>query len=212
MIESDLSAYHRYFTKWCEKLYKIEYICMLSPNKIQYNLIKKIFSKSKIHISTVSDWNLNNSNDAKYDLIIACNVFHYSPNPDLWFNNVLNSCRYFWIQDLIDRYRAGDHQLQSKDPVGDSMRYSYLPNYKSEYSESFDLSLYRPYILSFVAYKATPPIEYPSSTCLHFICFMKGFQEANNNPKFSTSMVLCQILCKTKWYLKGLKRAGSPLN
>ena len=33
--------------------------------------------------STVNDWDLNKSNDAKYDLIIACNVFQYSPIPEV---------------------------------------------------------------------------------------------------------------------------------
>ena len=97
MIENDLLAYKRCFTKWRKKLDEIKYICMLSPNKIQYNLVKKLFPESKLHISTVKDWNLNKPSASKYDLIIACNVFHYSPKPNLWFKNVLNSCRYFWI-------------------------------------------------------------------------------------------------------------------
>ena len=198
MIEKDLSAYSRYFTKWCNQLDYLEYVCMLSPNRQQYDFVKRLFPKAKLHWSTVNDWDLNKSNDAKYDLIIACNVFHYSPNPDLWFKNVLDSCRYFWIQDLIDRYRSSNGQLGTD---GDSRRYSYMPDYKSEYPESFDLSLYDKNIISFKAYKCKAPLVNPNSNCLHLICFMRGFQARNNAPSRHISMILKQILRKIKWRL-----------
>ena len=132
MVQEDYLQYKKYFSIW-KKEDNFNEILLLSPNEKQYILIKKLFPNSNIYINTINDWNLYEKIENKYDLICAMNVFHYSKNPACWFENVFNSCRCFWIQDLINRYRSSrgyPYQLGSNN---DSMRYCLLPKVESNF-------------------------------------------------------------------------------
>jgi len=64
---------------------------------------------------------------------------HYSPVPNVWLDNLLNSCRLLVIQDLIDRRRGG--RLGQLADDGDTMRYSFVTNgVHSSYECAYDLS------------------------------------------------------------------------
>jgi hypothetical protein len=66
-------------------------------------------------------WDLSKECSGKFDIIVACNVFHYSQDPMAWFCNALKACRELWIQDLFCRNR-GFNGLGSD---GDQTRYGW---------------------------------------------------------------------------------------
>lgn len=120
-VKEDLIACENAWFDWIHLVKDCKRIIGCSLNDEQLKLLHTMFPNAKSHNYTISSWNLNNLPPSTADVIIACNVFHYSPNPALWFNNVLSSCRYFWMQDLYMRYR-GDGSELGKD--GDSARYA----------------------------------------------------------------------------------------
>jgi len=66
-------------------------------------------------------WNLNKPHRQRFDLLVASNVFMYSPDPARWFRHVLASCKYFLLLDLVRRRRAQNSELGADK---DSMRYA----------------------------------------------------------------------------------------
>lgn len=104
---------------------------VLSPDQTQMKKLEENLPKSVFFPLQKSNWDLNQpypANLAKPRVIIACNVFHYSPNPFLWFNSVFAACKEFWIQDLFWRPRGHNKQLGDDN---DQKRYSlgeFLPN------------------------------------------------------------------------------------
>jgi hypothetical protein len=164
LVPEDLEQILRYFSIWKDQ--SIQEIALLSPCEEQYQLIKKLFPKAHINVYTIRNWNLDYPNKRHYDLICAMNVFHYSKTPPLWFENVLNACRYFWLQDLVNRYRSDKRPCQLGDD-GDSMRYCFSPNIHSTFDGAFDLSVFKEKITDFHAY----PTEGGN---MHFLCSMKG--------------------------------------
>ncbi len=66
-------------------------------------------------------WDLNRPGRRRFDLLVASNVFMYSPDPARWFRNVFASCRYFLMLDLVRR-RRGEASEFAAD--GDRMRYA----------------------------------------------------------------------------------------
>jgi len=177
---------------------------MLSPNEEQYQLIKKIFPNANIRVYTIKSWNLDKPNKRHYDLICAMNVFHYSKQPLLWFDNVLNSCRYFWLQDLINRYRSTKEGLQLGND-GDSMRYSFSPNIHSSFEGAFDLALFKERIIDFHAYPT-------KGQSIHFLCCMKGNSTPDtveSPPK--TISIINSLKATTVFKLKRIARASKKL-
>lgn len=126
----------------------IRNVIMLSPNDRQYRLIRDAFSDSMIYSLKKESWDLNVITNHAANLIIACNVFHYSPNPGLWFENVFAACKYFLIQDLISRRRGGDRELGDD---GDAMRYGWGEPTRQDYPV-FDLAVFEKRMLHFHAY------------------------------------------------------------
>ena len=164
MIKQDYTNYQTHFPIWYnnEKSF-----CLLSPNKEQEDLITTLFPNATITVKRKGEWDLNKKNKGKYDVIIAMNIFHYSPDPELWFNNVFNSCKQFWIQDLISRRRgtAKDTELGTD---GDSARYQFLPDIHSILLNAFDVNFYKDRILYVKTYKGD------KDGSLHFMCKLKG--------------------------------------
>lgn len=81
-------------------------------------------------------WDLNRPSRQRFDLLVACNVFMYSPDPALWFRNVLASCRYFLLLDLIRRQRDSHDEFGSD---GDRMRYA-VGDERPRVARHFDLT------------------------------------------------------------------------
>jgi hypothetical protein len=162
MVPEDFQAIQKYFPRW--KKPQIQEIALLSPNHQQYSYLKQLYPTAALHVCTIKSWNLNNHSSRHYDLVCAMNVFHYAKDPALWLGNVLDCCRIFWLQDLVNRYRGGYPRQLGAD--GDAMRYSLLPKVKSTFEGAFDLSTYRE-LMEFHTYKA-------DGKNLHFICQMRG--------------------------------------
>lgn len=133
MTDSDLKAYKNWGL-WSRHI-DPKTIGLLSCNNQQYDIIHGLFPNAEIIQYGINSWNLNNGQTTKHDLIVACNVFHYSDNPRLWFSNVLSCTSLLWIQDIINRKRSIDSQLGSD---GDSMRY-YYKNYESSFPDATNL-------------------------------------------------------------------------
>lgn len=101
--------------------------------------------------------------DRQYELMVFCNVFHYMKNPEAAFKNVLTSCRYALIQDIIIRDR-GVNAILGDD--GDSMRYC-IPPILSNLSGSFDLTPLKDRMVFFMPYT-------DDGKNTHFITMIKG--------------------------------------
>ena len=65
-------------------------------------------------------WDLDRPGTRRFDLLIASNVFMYAADPARWFRDVLASCRYFLLLDLVRRRRSSEGEL-GRDR--DRMRY-----------------------------------------------------------------------------------------
>ena len=193
MLDYDLVNYKKIFPKWVGQMTNVYYICLLSPNNDQIKIIKEFFPKSKIHISTKRDWKLANRNNNIYDLIFAGNVLMYSEKPIVWFENILESCRYFWNQDSIDSYRNGQNQISIIEEA-DSMRFSYLPKYKSKFLNSFDLSFFDKNIIDFYMYSFEKSKIKHLRKNKHFLCFMTGFKSSNNKPRMTIPQIFLQYI------------------
>lgn len=128
----------------------IQNVIMLSPNDEQYRLIREEFTGSTIYSLKKASWDLNNPTDDTADLIVACNVFHYSKNPTLWFQHVFAACKFFLIQDLISRKRNGNNELGDD---GDATRYDWRSSSQKNHPV-FDLVVFEDRLLHFQAYDA----------------------------------------------------------
>lgn len=145
-------------------------------NETQYRLLQKIFPNANIWVCTIKNWNLNNQNKRHYDLICAMNVFHYAKQPTIWFENVLNACRYFWIQDIINRWRS--------KPVFFTVwlwwRFNALQFFTRHtfwFRGGFWLEHIQEKIIDFHAY---PTKCGPKSGNMNFVCCMKGNCTSDN--------------------------------
>jgi len=91
MTKNDLEQYHIFFNKFNDFFKNNKNVLLLSPWKDQIDIIENYLSICpKIYLQ--SDWDLNDELDEKYDVIFACNVFHYISDPYKCINNVLKSC------------------------------------------------------------------------------------------------------------------------
>ena len=187
MVPEDYEQMQKHFPLW-KKDQNFHEICLLSPNLDEYKLIKVLFPKANIYICSIKNWNLKEESKKKYDLVCAMNVFHYSDNPDIWFKNVFQSCRYFWLQDLIIRCRSEKGLPFQLGKDGDAMRYCFLPEIRSTFENAFNLSVFKLRILNFYAY---PVKGIVGNESLHFICNMKGdlgFGDVLPSNKFQASL------------------------
>jgi hypothetical protein len=113
-------------------------------------------------------WNLNKPARRRFDLLVAANVFMYSPDPARWFRHVLASCRYFLLLDLVRRRRSEGVEF---GPDGDCMRYAVggaRPRTESQFDlNSLDNRLlgYRTYYGGANSHDANP---------LHFLALLRG--------------------------------------
>lgn len=143
-------------------------VCVLSPTT-ELPYYEQIFSNIKTR--TEAEWNLNYNNpySEKFDLIIAHNIFYMSRDPELWLNNVMNSCRYFLLQDLLKRQRSIDSEFCKFD--NDNTRFSFN-NHKYYDGKTFNLSNIKHKIINGNIYDGEPN-EYDNKP-KHFVCLIEN--------------------------------------
>jgi hypothetical protein len=81
-------------------------------------------------------WDLNKPGRRRFDLLVAANVFMYSPDPARWLRHVLASCKYFLLLDLVRRKRGADGEF---GPDGDCMRFA-IADARPRVEHHFDLN------------------------------------------------------------------------
>lgn len=161
MTEQDLIFCRESFTKWNKESNKTA--LLLSANKPQTLLMDNLIPN--YHLSTVFDWDLNTyAQTYVYDVIVACNVFHYSNDPGGWFHHVFASCKEFWIQDLYVRNRGP----KGLGIDGDKIRYSY----NEQREGTFDLGIFNKRILDIRFYDAGSYSN--KATSINFVARLEG--------------------------------------
>lgn len=113
-------------------------------------------------------WDLNKPSRKRFDVLLAANVFMYSPDPDRWFRNVLASCNYFIMLDLIRRRRDENSEFGSDK---DCMRYG-VREERPRTDEFFDLHTLGDRLLSYKTFfgGSNPTDEAP----VHVLALIKG--------------------------------------
>ena len=152
------------------------------------SFVRSEFPNARLLVATRGTWDLNQPFPAsgRVDLVIASNVFHYSPDPERWFSNVLGMTRYLILQDLITRRRSSTPDGLCDD--GDRMRYSYSSEgVQSDFSGAYDLSAQARHIHTFTRFDGgrnehhAPPLPPPS----HYCALLRGTEEARARPPLS---------------------------
>jgi len=113
-------------------------------------------------------WDLNHPGTQRFDLIIGANVFLCSGNPDRWFANVLASCKYFVIQDVVRRKRGPVGEF---GPDGDQTRFA-VGDERPRTSQYFDLATLGDRVLGFRTYFGGAN-EYDDEPT-HFVAVLRG--------------------------------------
>lgn len=113
MLPEDYSACSAVFYEWRQDFeFKTQIVGLLSPNEDNIKQAEEQLPFADFVIHTKQTWNLDHKpSDIEHDIIIANNVFHYSQHPEKWFQNVFDSCREFWMQDLFIRHRGTVSEL-----------------------------------------------------------------------------------------------------
>lgn len=105
-VDEDYTICRSAFSRWAEQILPSGRVLVCSPDVRQLEILKLALPDASIVPLGATQWDLNHPCPTTANLIVACNVFHYSPDPHLWFRNVFAACRHFWLQDLFLRYRG----------------------------------------------------------------------------------------------------------
>lgn len=113
-------------------------------------------------------WDLNRPSKKRFDVLIASNVFMYSPDPARWFRNVMASCKYLLILDPIRRKRTAESELGSD---GDQVRFS-VGDEQPRIDHIFDLQALGDRLLAYKTFYggSSPNDEDP----MHVVALIKG--------------------------------------
>ena len=153
------------FIKSTNIIGEINSACILSPTT-ELSYYQDIFKN--ISILNEHEWNLDYTIDKHYDIIIAHNIFYMAKTPNLWIDNVMESCNYFLLQDLLKRKRNNINEFCSTDT--DNTRYSFT-GHKYYDGNTFNLSDIKYKIINGVIYDGEAN-EYDSRP-KHFACLIK---------------------------------------
>jgi hypothetical protein len=146
-----------------------------SPSDDDIAFLRAQFPKARLLVATRGTWDLERPFPARgrVDLVVASNVFHYSPDPARWFENVLAMTRYFIVQDLVSRRRSTAPDGLCDD--GDRMRYSYsTEGVESDFAAAYDLAAQARHIHTFLRFDGernehhAPPLPAPVHYCALF--------------------------------------------
>lgn len=169
-VKEDYEACENAWFDWIQKVGDCKRIVGCSCNDKQLAILNTMFPSAKVHNTDLKTWNLLHPIVSSADIVVACNVFHYSREPATWISNVLSSCRYFWMQDVFMRQRGPDGSELKED--GDAMRYTLglkkLPNFEHPY----DLNIYGDRLLDYKLYDAGSMRE--RKTCINFVACFRG--------------------------------------
>lgn len=140
--------------------------CVLSPST-EFEYYNNIFDNVVSY--TKQEWDLNNQIESKFDIIIAHNIFYMAKNPNIWIDNVMNSCRYFLLQDLLKRKRDINTEFCKFDE--DNTRFSFN-NHKYYDGETFNLSNIKYKIVNGLIYNGEP--NKFDNNPIHFVCLIEN--------------------------------------
>lgn len=153
-------------------------ILLLSPNQRQYAQFRRRFPGAEILCADRLSWDLSRKQKWWFDLIFAGNVFMYSPNPPVWFENILTCGRRLLVQDVINRRRSTVPPYLGLDH--DSMRFQFRQRgVVSEFPHAFDLENVPAICEDFTPYDSR-------DGALHFIArFRNAAGPRDQGPKHS---------------------------
>ena len=181
IIKENKDVQYDFYTNFLNKYDKyIHNVVMLNPSDADIGIFNTVFKHKNRNTKNINDWNLNNRNDEKYDLLLINHTMMYSNDPVKWFSNVFNSCKFVIITDLINRKRGGvpediSDQFNTTTDLGDCMRYNFSHlNKLSKNKTNYDLSVYKNRIADIEFYNTNytqeDKINFPET----FICTFKG--------------------------------------
>ena len=128
---------------------------LLSPTIEQLEVFRRRFDR--VDVMVRGDWDIEQPSELRTGLIYLANVLMYVPAPKEAINNMLESCQYLMIQDVIRRKR-GPVELGVD---GDCTRFSF--GGERARIEGYDLAYLNP-----VFYRS-----YTDGEALHFIMIVK---------------------------------------
>lgn len=173
MRREDYEQYSAHFREWASLATDVRSVALLSGNGEQESIMRGVFPAASVRNVTRAEWDLSLPGSHSYDLIAAMNVWMYSPDPDLWFRNVLARCRHLWIQDLTCGQRSGRGEVaDGPDGDGDCMRYSVSPLLRARYEHAYDLAAHQERLVRLVAYRLDVPAHLPYG--LSFMAYLRG--------------------------------------
>lgn len=168
MVPADYHNCQTYFSRWAKE-YGCTSALICSPNYLQEDLVSRLCT-GPIKVLQQEDWNLEKPCPfPNSQVVVACNVFHYSAQPVLWFQNVLASCQYFWLQDLFSRPRGGNGELGAD---GDKLRFAYGGVRTASIAYRYDLAELGDRLLDFHLYDAGSFAE--RRAMINFVALIRG--------------------------------------
>lgn len=170
-VTEDYDACRTYWAKWSKK-FTPRKIVSCSGNSIQVAILKDMFLVAEVINWGIERWSLDYPCQTTADVIVVCNVFHYSPNPSLWLKNCLASCKQLWLQDLFSRPRGPQGKEFSITDTGDCVRYGYGGIATSNTYDVFDLVTLKDRILDYSVYDAGSFRE--GKAMINFAACIKG--------------------------------------
>lgn len=180
-IQKNITVQQSFWNKFLNTFDKhIQNVCILNPTDADSEVFKTVFKNKTQHTHTINTWNLNNTINTIYDLIIINHTMMYSNNPEKWFKNIFNSCKFVIITDIINRKRGGtfgdmSHQCNDTTDTTDCMRYNFSHLGKfSKSNVSFDVSKYKNRIYDITFYNTPLTKEDPYNLPESFICAFQG--------------------------------------
>ena len=143
MKEQDLQKLREVFPKWGKGITGT--VGVVCPSQQEIDLVKRAVPDASViwitrnGVSTpVPSWDITKGPYPKsLDVAVLCNVMMYISDPETAFRNLLSSCRWLWVQDLV-RGRRSSSQYFGED--GDCMRYEYSSLEKSDAPQKFDMN------------------------------------------------------------------------
>jgi len=168
MKADDLEKMKVLFPEWKKLTSDVKTICVHSPAGGEIDILSELFPMADISRLGESTWNLLKTAPQKFDLFVTNNTFMYSTDPQAWFDNIMASCRYAWIQDVIRGRRDPERECGND---GDRMRFKYEPRASARLPEAYDLHKLDKMIVKFDPFDSTGAGHYDS---VHFYLFLKA--------------------------------------